>query len=386
MDDVTTQDACRTGRPAASGLSEQSAAGRPSGGTPGVPQSGGEDRHCPLSVIRGAECQVSVTVDWFNGASPSIGSLLLVVHRFNELWGAWRDCKGKHGYGRGQRWMSGAEVWYTPVNGEGQAGMCVSLNGDALGSIAWDDRLDLLAFLIEHVVCTRLDLAVDYRGERVRIIEEATASADRGELCRCRVHKPVVEKRDNEVTAYGLNLGRRGKAGSGRYVRTYDKGLETGECPRGQWVRWEAELSKKVADSAVRRVLAADDPAREIRAIALGCVDFRMVTGDAHLDRRPRARWFLDLVQDARPVRVAAVRPAPSADRRQQWLRRCVYRSLQAMAANTGTSIETVLQDVCGDLGPHPDPQGDAAAMQYAVEVAPRSASPRPSEPFAISA
>jgi len=334
----------------------------------------------PLPVIRGAKCQVEGTIDWFRASADGCELLDPVTFRLAEWLGPWRECGGRHGYKLGRRFMYWVEVWYTP-----SGGMCVDLTGDALALLAWTDKVALPAWLLMHgMYCTRIDVAIDYRAEplapakggaAITLIEDARRSAERGELCRCRVEKANDEYTNRVRTRHEHDFGRRGKEGSGRYVRIYDKGLETGECPEGRWVRWEAEFSKDHAHEAALKLLSGgpDEAATLLRPLALGCVDFRVNTGDAHLHRRPRVQWFHDLLEDQAPLRVAPRRERSTLQSYAGWVRRAVLPTLADMGTLADCSPADVLADLTADVRPIRDARDNPVAVEYADDLASRA-------------
>ena len=83
---------------------------------------------------------------------------------------------------------------------------------------------------------TRINLHVDCKYGRDRsFVDHIIDSCHKGELCRAKTRKPYPEYRGQTLVGYGVDIGKRGDAGSGRYIRAYDKGLQTGEKNRGHW-------------------------------------------------------------------------------------------------------------------------------------------------------
>ena len=249
------------------------------------------ETYAPPMVIRGAKCHVTGRVDWWAGTSPDTHGLEDVTLVLAECFGPWRVERGRNFYAERREFNNGATINHTPIGMSGNDGFMVELPGSALGALAWLDALSLLRSLSLGMRCSRIDLALDYRGEDVPLIGLATLAARQGELCRCKRWKPVEEYSGTERIAYGINFGRRGKDGSGRYMRWYDKGLVTKEVPEGQWVRLEAELPGSVAAQASVEVLKADDPIACLAGMTLGCVDFLENTGDPEEVARFEDMW-----------------------------------------------------------------------------------------------
>ncbi|MEM9347616.1 MAG: replication initiation factor domain-containing protein [Planctomycetota bacterium] len=285
-----------------------------------------------------------------------------------ESFGPWTVKKGKHNYAERREFNNGASIWYTPVAAEGNKGLAVDLPGGALGEMLWADVLDLLLTLTNGLRCSRIDLALDYRGDNVPLIDLSRQAASSGELCRCRRWKPNDDFSGVERIRHENDFGRRGSNGSGKYMRWYDKGLETGEALEGRWVRLEAELSGKVAAAVSPDIMQADDPLEKLMGIALGCVDFRENTGDAHIERRQRLDWWEQVLSGVEVVRVAAPRKQKTLESYCGWIRRCVVNGIKDMAELAGTTVQDVFEDLTagGPLPLRKPPELNPVAWEYA--------------------
>lgn len=184
-------------------------------------------------------------------------------------------------------------------------------------------------------VCSRLDVAVDADGPRESIIARAIEASRAGELVGARVWQPIEQFGLRGVrTGYGVTFGRRGDAGSGRYVRVYDKGLETGHVPEGQWERWEAEFSGDAAQEAACELFGEDNDAmfdaERAFGMAFGAAQFRVPGG--RLSRRALSPWFEKLTAGHKLVRVVASRSQSTYDGWRQWLVTSVAPKLYTLA------------------------------------------------------
>lgn len=168
---------------------------------------------------------------------------------------------------------------------------------------------------------TRLDLACDIRGEFAQRFMEGVLDAVQRELFYgCRQHKTTKSTKYG-VSATTVYLGARGKDGSGRYVRIYDKAgeqLQKRLLPEDQqgipWVRFEIELSNTVANSAAHFLRAG-------RGIDFSAwLDFRL-REDPNRQRNPRLTWwqeFLSKLPEGEPVVVE--RKSSTLEGRLNWL------------------------------------------------------------------
>ncbi|MCC5828289.1 MAG: replication initiation factor domain-containing protein [Phycisphaeraceae bacterium] len=180
-------------------------------------------------------------------------------------------------------------------------------------------------YKIESARVTRLDLAYDVRGEFAsRFMEGVLEAVNLGQFYGCRQSK-VIQGSKHGISATTVYLGARGKDGSGRYVRIYDKRAEQLQkrvLPDDQrdipWVRFELELSDPVADSAAWFLACG-------RGIDVSCwLDFRL-RQDPNRERNPRLDWwseFLAMLPQGEPVRVD--RKSSTLEGRLAWLAKCV--------------------------------------------------------------
>ncbi len=216
-----------------------------------VPTASGEVSGRPPWVLRGAKSQVAVGIDWLTITGPKSG-LEEVTTMFEKTFGPWVSKGGKGFQHGGSRvFANGAVIAFDDADKERPI-IRVELNGNALASITGDESVELLRWLLMGRKCTRIDVRLDWQcpdGERIGLIDLATASCRGDELCRARRWKPHEDMSGTERVGHGLYIGRRGKDGSGRYLRIYDKGLETGERPTGTWERYEVEHTQEVANA-----------------------------------------------------------------------------------------------------------------------------------------
>lgn len=157
---------------------------------------------------------------------------------------------------------------------------------------------------------TRLDCYFDDI-RRVFSLREIEAAAEGGAVVGFRTGR---DRRDwlfgggsVSLTGTGWSFGRRGSDGSGKYVRAYDKSLESKDesgFSLYEGIRWEAELSDEKALSAFLCLMGVPeerffDTVGRLVTTQIGFKD--RSSGDAHLDRLPWwggwgkiVEWFRD--------------------------------------------------------------------------------------------
>jgi hypothetical protein len=299
-----------------------------------------------------------VTIDWLRVVIPQarVGE---VSAKFDDLFGPHQGKPGRFGLRSGREWSGGAYVAVdTPRDGQRIAPHAVvELSGSTLSPLTHDEKLGLMAFLltVEGAHATRLDIAIDWTGEDIDIIQTIADACMSGQMTGAKRFEPMkAYKHENgkpHIVKEMIAIGARGKNGSGRYLRVYDKGLETREKQRGEWVRWELELSKDLANMAAIGILQSDDECKAMREYALGTVDFREANGKRLRDR-PRCEWWSDLLAGTQQKRDTMPRRKPDADRYARWLGHSVLSSCYAYAE----ALDLDLADFMAILVPTAEP------------------------------
>ena len=131
----------------------------------------------------------------------------------------------------------------------------------------------------------RLDLAVDVRCETgVGLIKDLRQSMKRDEIGRIKSFADhITYGRRGLITGHTFSMGKRGAVGSGRYIRVYDKGLETQTLPRGQWERFEVEFTDETAKLVAEELRTSKDFERTA---------FDLVCGSLTVYKRPPGKSF----------------------------------------------------------------------------------------------
>jgi hypothetical protein len=201
--------------------------------------------------------------------------------------------------------------------------------------------------------CTRLDIALDFHeGHGAHLIETMYEACVRGELTGAKRFQIIRDMGQEGPTGHGLNIGGRGKMGSGRYLRTYDKGLEQGDQPMGEWVRMEVEYTGECAHQAGILLAETTDPDTTMSGLVLGTVDFREYTGrkNQNLDERPRVQWWEDLVRSCELARPVAIRSRTTVAGYIRWIRTAVAPKVATLAACTGLGVSTLMVMLAGQM------------------------------------
>lgn len=328
------------------------------------PAAGGSS---PPVVIRGAKSQLTpssrpkgtgptICLDWLRLSGPN-HALSRVRSTLTKYLGDLTPGKGRFiGLDLGEH-IGTAGLFYS--SDPDVKHLVVELPGSALGELEPSRILQLANELMWHGCrATRLDIALDFTN-KPDLIELATTSCDLGELCHARRYTPVRTMSKRELVAHGLNIGARGKNGSGRYLRIYDKGCEQQTGEPGAWVRWEVELSDGVAASSLAEILVSKDPFSTARRIALGVCDFRIATGSRELSRRPRSRWFSDFLGELEGIRFVVARNKPTPTTWARWMQKCVAPKLATLGTATNVGIGGMFDLLAPDVKPDASHLGD---------------------------
>jgi DNA relaxase NicK len=292
----------------------------------------------------------SVVVDWFR----------LVCHRsvvgsatkmLRELLGGEKHGSGKFFCESSTRYEHGASVHFDHAGGDAEWAV-VDLPAKAIEAMG---RKSFEFFAREIMMqggrCTRLDVAIDFVGDKGggrNLIEDVLSACRAREMCgaKCFALCEGVSYTSGELgkTVY---VGKRGKLGSGRFLRVYDKGLETRLLPKGEWTRYEVEFTGDVAAQAAVDLFRAGMDDSCLVAAAFGAFDFRRVTGRRELTLRPRLSWWQAIIGTANLIRWRVRRTMQDAAKWCQWVRRCVGRQLSELAEAIDTDVSTVLGMIC---------------------------------------
>lgn len=309
----------------------------------------------PRSVIRGAKSQEpnTVSIDWLRLSGPR-SSFYEALALLEKRFGPTEPGAGRFFVNTGYHWPEGGV--FRDEQAERNKDYCVvELPGKLISELEHEAVQRLLYELTAlGFRTTRIDVALDFF-DRPRLIETVAESCEAGELCRSRTYQRITQCSLGALVAHGVNIGQRGKKGSGRYLRVYDKGLEQKTHDPGEWIRWEVELSDDCAQQFAMRFAQAEDTIECCVTHALWVVEFRQVTGSRMLERRPLAPWFEIFTQRVRRERLTAVRAKSTVESYARWVRTAVVPKLQSIAKITRTPVGGVIAHIAGNTKPRTD-------------------------------
>jgi len=182
-----------------------------------------------------------------------------------------------------------------------------------------------------HFRATRIDLCFDDY-QRIISPHEVAEVAAEGNFTGFRKYDPRAPRRiSGELIGDSVYFGTRGKNGAGRYLRNYDKKLESkGEIDS---VRWEVEFSKDMAD-AVMSMLAMVEGLEEfagvIGKLIGGSIDFIDRDG-THIDRMERLEFWQRIIDLLGCVKLRKPKPIKTLDKVKTWVKNSVMPSLKTI-------------------------------------------------------
>jgi hypothetical protein len=252
--------------------------------------------------------------------------------------------RGRLGFKESHRFTSGV----TLQTGHKSERMMLNIPGGACTYLGTDDVVRLasraLAYGGEQTSFTRVDIRRDMRGDGITLVRDILDACRRGELRHAREYKyfPARSADGNQLLGQGVYLG---SSKSPRFVRCYDKGLETGTGLLGTWLRFEGQFRNEYSDRVMRDVVAAGGLWIEPAFSHLcGIVDF--VPGPrgsgANWSRLPRSPFWSAFIAGGPSVRAPSARRHPDVNKYIQWLHESLP-ALQAAADELSITVGTAL-------------------------------------------
>jgi hypothetical protein len=310
----------------------------------------------PVGITGDKSTLVIIRHDWLNVTFP-VGDREQVMELVSNFLGTHKmRAGGINTYSHSLGWESGAVVGWSP--GRRPEGW-LSMNGDSCDLVPVESKLQFFKSL--HALrakCTRLDAACDVDRSLVGM-DQVHAAADAGHVLGFRRYncvRPVKNMNTGELEGDMATFGRRGKDGSGRYGRVYDKGLESqGKIDS---IRFEAELSGDVATMWFAQLAVdPDDTAEFVRLlgrIVVGSICFVDKSGaHGHADRYKILPWWKRIAELIGTAKIKVERVAPTLEKSVKWLKKSTavtFARLALAADKLGMEGEQIALELCRDL------------------------------------
>jgi DNA relaxase NicK len=126
-------------------------------------------------------------------------------------------------------------------------------------------------------------------------------------------------------------------------VKFYDKAAERGLSDSWECIRCELELKRKRAHHAFE--FLAQYGVRFAAGIIAAVIDFKEPSDLANKTRQPRAAWWDEVIESAKPVRLVVAKVVDSIERAYLWIERQVGPMLSALVDAAGGEFD-VLRDI----------------------------------------
>ena len=246
-----------------------------------------------ISKMDAGERKSSICIDWLQGTFP-YSKMTALFDYLNEMCGGEAEIydHGLVGYQESCEWHPfGIKVCWdrdkkNRINHAGRA--FFQIGGSGLSSFPPESIYKFLRDLSIRFFfkASRIDLAFDDY-ERIIEPEEVNEFSNDGSYKGFRKHKYIGgSTRSGEATDAGIYFGTRGKNGGGKFLRCYDKQLESkGETKS---IRWEVEFSKDRANNIYFELAMASNLESFVTKIALfigGSIDFIEGGSRSKIDR-----------------------------------------------------------------------------------------------------
>lgn len=250
---------------------------------------------------------------------------------------------GKLSYGRHYAWASGVSLCFDsdPEHNPGshRGRMTLDVPGRACDELT---APDLLLFMEGCQAldsrCTRLDVFWDDYNRTVSL-EELRRIADEGDFSMFQITsenrtRNRIRKENDGLLYDAVTFGRRGCKGSGKYLRVYDKNLESkGES---NCIRWECEFSQEKAQEVFTWLVGADGNldvfATLCGSLVGGCINFVHRTGDKHIVRLDVYEWWQEIINSLGVLSVRIAKKENTLTGMIDWVERQVSPTLAVLA------------------------------------------------------
>ena len=245
----------------------------------------------PRIVLRGCKCRKAneVGIHWLR-ISMSRTHLPELKEYCSEYFGeSFEDGYGLWSYAARCAWTNGATLNYDLTddwaarwhNGK----VTLDITGQACDEVE-DWHRFISGFSKFQPRCTRCDVFFDDYQRTVKL-SQVRKIAKRGDYTRFRNYQfKQGFKNGNRLDRDEVSFGNRGSRGSGKYLRVYDKALES----KGEQdcIRWEVEFTEKYAHKAFEKLCQAETSeafATLCGSLVAGCIEFVHRTNDNHISR-----------------------------------------------------------------------------------------------------
>lgn len=249
------------------------------------------------------------------------------------------DDFGLWSYDKRLIWKSGVSLNFDSDPERGQrthnGRMTLDIPGVACDGLTAPDLLLLLQECAYYdSKCTRIDVFWDDYS-RIVSLKDIEVAVDKDDFSMFRLASKNSTrnrsiKKNNGLIYDAVTFGRRGIKGSGKYLRIYDKNLESD----GQFdcVRWECEFSQGKAQKVFTALAGVEGDldvfATICGALIGGCITFVHRTGERHISKLEVYEWWSLITKSLGKLSVRVAKKKNSLTGMISWQERQVSPSL----------------------------------------------------------
>ncbi|HBG78954.1 MAG TPA: hypothetical protein DDW84_08990 [Phycisphaerales bacterium] len=303
----------------------------------------------PPYVKRGLDSQKTVTVGihWLRASfdKSCYNSLLEFTSLFfgeydEQKFGLWR-------YDRSINWPVGVSLNYQSSDERDEitkGKVTLEVQGKALDGLSFSDIEILLDGLrIFEPQVGRLDLYFDdvhrvispamLHRKVVRLSKDGkrVLKADFSGFRKCSRKDDMDATKGREFDT--VTFGKRGSKGNGKFLRVYDKELESDGANNA--IRWELELSGDKSNAVYKALCCnsgdVEKMAKVISSTIGGCIDFVHRTGDKNIGRLERYEFWDYILFLLGAAKIENKPVKKSIEKSKEWIERQVTKSLTAI-------------------------------------------------------
>ncbi|MBE3145451.1 MAG: replication initiation factor domain-containing protein [Planctomycetes bacterium] len=280
----------------------------------------------------------SVGIHWLRISFPK--KVLADVSEFcSKIWGDF-DCDGfgLWSYDSRMRWSSGISLNFDEDEERSFRVHCNRITLDCPGSACDELSVPDLLLLIEYFdalggKCTRIDVYFDDYDRRV-FPKDLDELIKRNDYSGLRHAAPRHKWDGGIMIREEVAFGERGSRGNGKYIRFYNKELESdGERKCN---RFEVEFTGKKAEN-VFCILARCEGKASVFAtlcgsLVAGSISFVKRTGDKNISRLERYEWWEEIVELlGGEIQIRVERKKDTLTGKIDWVKRGVAPSLACL-------------------------------------------------------
>lgn len=318
----------------------------------------------PRTVLRGTQSQRIMGVVGIHWLRFSIDHCRIdhVREYLNAWFGESADIdRGQFGFNKSVQWEPKVKLYYDSTwkrSVEHHGGkFCVEIPGQACDTLSAEDlELFCAGWREFNAICKRVDTYFD---DWSRTITPAEVYAENSvdlkpsekSVARCKAIDYHVGSGQSGLNQDMISFGRRGENGNGRYVRCYDKELESDgqNCS----VRWEVEWSGDKAAKAFVALSGCNGDLGRFGAIIGGLVggslEFVTRNGDRNLGRLPQRPWWRSIVDFLGSVKLRGSRRDVTVLNTASWINNCRSAFAMVKTAVGDEAFDAWLADLLDD-------------------------------------